>query len=136
VTEGLIVYLTPDQVAGLAEDLAAPAGLRWWSHDLMSPGLKKMIMRQIGSLLNEARAPLQFGPEEGPGFFVRHGWRPVAVHSILRWAAKQKRVPLLLRLIALLPESQGRQGSRPWGGVCLYEKQAPGGRRDQPGGTT
>ena len=127
VTEGLVVYLAPEQVAGLAEDLAAPAGFRWWSHDLMSPGLKKMIMRQIGSLLNEARAPLQFSPEEGPGFFVRHGWRPVAVHSILGWAAKKRRVPLLLRLIALLPESQGRQGSRPWGGVCLYEKQAPGG---------
>jgi len=127
VTEGLIVYLTTEQVAGFAEDLAAPAGFRWWTHDLMSPGLKKMIMRQIGTLLNEARAPLQFSPEEGPGFFIRYGWRPVAAHSILRWAAKKKRVPLLMRLVALLPESQGRQGSHPWAGVCLLEKSAAGG---------
>jgi len=127
VTEGLIVYLTADQVAGLAEDLAVPAGFRWWAHDLMSPGLKKMIMRQIGGLLNGAHAPLQFSPEEGPGFFVRYGWRPVAVHSILKWAAKKKRVPFLMRLIALLPESQGRQGGHPWGGVCLLEKSATGG---------
>ena len=124
VSEGLIVYLTAEQVAGLAEDLAAPAGFRWWTHDLMSPGLRKMVMRQIGSLLNEARAPLQFSPEEGPGFFVRYGWRPVAVHSMLKWAAKKKRLPLLLRLAALLPESQGRQGSHPWGGVCLLERSA------------
>src|SRR6185312_1517397 len=87
VTEGLIVYLTAEQVADFAEDLAAPAGFRSWALDLMSPGLRKMVMRQIGSLLNEAHAPLQFSPEEGPGFFTRHGWRPVAVHSIFKSAA-------------------------------------------------
>ena len=84
-------------------------------------------MRQMGELLNQARAPLQFSPEEGPGFFARHGWRPVAVHSILRWAAKMKRVSFLMRLVALLPESQGRQGSHPWGGVCLMERSETGG---------
>ncbi len=126
VTEGLIVYLTTEQVAEFAEDLAAPAGIRWWTHDLMSPGLRKMVMRQIGELLKEAHAPLQFSPEEGPGFFVRYGWRPVAVHSILKWAAKKRRVSFFMRLIALLPESEGRQGSHPWGGVCLMEKAAPG----------
>ena len=124
VTEGLIVYLTTEQVAGFAGDLAAPAGIRWWAHDLMSPGLRKMVMRQIGGLLNEAHAPLQFSPEEGPGFFAPYGWRTVAVHSILKSAAKKKRIPFLMRLIALLPESQGRQGSHPWGGVCLMEKPA------------
>lgn len=127
VTEGLIVYLSAEQVAGVAEDLAAPAGFRWWALDLMSPGLKKMIMGQIGELLNEARAPLLFSPEEGPGFFARYGWRPAAVHSILKWAGKKKRIPFLMRLIALLPESQGRQGAHPWGAVCLLEKSAPGG---------
>jgi methyltransferase (TIGR00027 family) len=127
VTEGLIVYLSAEQVAGFAQDLAAPAGFRWWALDLMSPGLKKMIMGQIGELLNEARAPLQFSPEEGPGFFARYGWRPEAVHSILKWAGKKKRIPFLMRLVALLPESQGRQGAHPWGAVCLMEKSVAGG---------
>ena len=136
VTEGLIVYLTAEQVAELAQDLAAPAGFRRWAHDLMSPGLRKMVMRQIGQLLNEAHAPLQFSPEEGPGFFARYGWRPAAVHSILQWAARKKRVPFLLRLIALLPESQGRQGSHPWGGVCLMEKSAAGAVASAAGATT
>jgi hypothetical protein len=124
VTEGLIVYLSAEQVAGFAEDLAAPERFRWWVLDLMSPGLKKMIMGQIGELLNEARAPLLFSPEEGPGFFARFGWRTAAVHSILKWAGKKRRIPFLLRLIALLPESQGRQGAHPWGAVCLLEKSA------------
>lgn len=126
VSEGLVVYLTAEQVAGLSEDLAAPAGFRWWTMDLMSPGLKKMVMRQIGELLNEAHAPLQFSPEEGPGFFTRYGWRTVDVHSILKWAAKKRRISFLMRLVALLPESQGRQGSHPWGAVCLLERSAAG----------
>src|SRR5256885_1035054 len=34
VTEGLLVYLTPQQVAVLAADLAAPPSFRWWLMDL------------------------------------------------------------------------------------------------------
>jgi hypothetical protein len=29
-----------------------------------------------------------------------------------------------MRLLAFLSESNGRQGSRPWSGVCLMAKQA------------
>ena len=45
-----------------------------------------------------------------------------AVNSLLKEAARKKRLSLGLRLMALLPESKGRQGSRPWGAVCLLEK--------------
>ena len=43
VSEGLLVYLTPAQVAALASDLAAPAPFRWWLIDLCSPRLLKML---------------------------------------------------------------------------------------------
>src|SRR5712692_6201824 len=52
VTEGLLIYLTADQVAWLAEDLAAPAGFRKWALDMVSPGLRKMISQQLGPLLS------------------------------------------------------------------------------------
>jgi hypothetical protein len=68
---------------------------------------------------------LKFGPEEGPPFFARHGWEPVEVHSLLKTAARERRVSLILRLFAMLPESKGRQGSRPWSGVCLVERRGP-----------
>ncbi len=67
-------------------------------------------------------APFKFGPKEGPGFFAPFGWKPVAVHSFLKTAARLKRLPLFLRLMALLPESSGAQGSRPWAGACLLAK--------------
>ncbi len=76
-----------------------------------------MLQENLGAL-EKAGSPLKFGPEEGPGFFTASGWKPVEVYSMLKTAAKIKRLPFGLRLVALLPESNGRQGSRPWGAVC------------------
>ncbi len=122
ITEGLLIYLSEDEVGSLAEDLAAPESFRRWIVDIASPGLLRLIQREVGAALEEARAPLKFAPAEGPAFFARHGWRPAAVRTPLKEAARRKRLPLLLRLIAMLPESSGPQGKRPWSGICLLEK--------------
>jgi methyltransferase (TIGR00027 family) len=116
VTEGLLVYLTREENTALAQDLAAQPGFREWAIDLCSPGLLKMLQQNLGAL-EKAGSPLKFGPEEGPAFFTACGWKPAEVYSMLKTAAKIKRLPFGLRLVALLPESNGRQGSRPWGGV-------------------
>jgi len=117
VTEGLLAYLTSDEVSALSRDLAAQRSFADWAIDLCSPGLLKMLQKNLGAL-SEAGSPLKFGPEDGPGFFTSCGWKPVEVYSMIKTAAQIKRLPFFLRLIALLPESNGRQGSRPWGGVC------------------
>jgi methyltransferase (TIGR00027 family) len=116
LTEGLLVYLSREENATLAQDLAAQSSFREWAIDLCSPGLLKMLQQNL-SALEKAGSPLKFGPEEGPGFFTSFGWNPVEVYSMLKTAAKVKRLPFGLRLVALLPESSGRQGPRPWGGV-------------------
>jgi len=118
ITEGLLVYLNRDEVSALGRDLAAQPNFRDWATDLCSPGLLKMLQKAL-PVLSEAGSPLKFGPEEGPEFFTTSGWKPAEVYSMLKTAAKIKRLPFgPLRLVALLPESSGRQGSRPWGGVC------------------
>lgn len=118
LSEGLLAYLSRDEVSALGRDLAEQSSFRDWATDLCSPGLLKMLQKQL-TVLSEAGSPLKFGPEEGPEFFRASGWRPVEVYSMLKTAAKIKRLPFgPLRLVALLPESNGRQGSRPWGGVC------------------
>ena len=123
VTEGLLIYLTEAEVGSLAEDLAEPECFELWLLDVVSPGLLRLLQREVGAALDRAGAPLKFGPGEGPEFFARYRWRPVAVESPLKNAARAKRLPLWLRVMAMLPESSGRQGSRPWSGVCLMEKQ-------------
>ena len=125
VTEGLIIYLTPEQASALAEDPAAPPGFKRWVLDLASPGLRRMLVRQFGTLLDEARAPLRFSPEEGPAVFEPQGWHPVEARSYVKWAARKGRLNPVMRLLALLPESKGRQGSRPWAAACLLEKRVP-----------
>jgi methyltransferase (TIGR00027 family) len=117
LTEGLLIYLTRDEVSALGRDLAAQSSFRDWAIDLCSPGLLKMLQKNLGAL-SEAGSPLKFGPEEGPEFFAPSGWKAAEVYSMLKTAAKLKRLPFFLRLVALLPESSGRQGSRPWGAVC------------------
>jgi methyltransferase (TIGR00027 family) len=125
VTEGLLIYLTEGEVAALAEDLAAAPSFRRWVFDLASPGLLRVMQKKLGTQLDRAGAPFKFAPAQGPMFFARHGWQPADVRSMLKTARRLKRLPLLMRLIALLPESKNRPPSRPWSGVCLMERTVP-----------
>jgi methyltransferase (TIGR00027 family) len=121
-TEGFIIYFNADQVRVLAEDLAAPATFQRWILDMASPGLLKLLQKNMNISLSEGVSSLQFGPEEGPEFFVPCGWQPVDVRTPLKTAARFKRLSFGMRLLSLLPVSNGRQGSRPWSGVCLLAK--------------
>jgi methyltransferase (TIGR00027 family) len=121
VTEGFVIYLTAEQVGFLATDLAALESFRVWVLDIVSPGLLRMLRRNIGAQLSRSGCSLQFGPSEGPGFFSSNGWKPVEVRSLMKTAVLKKRSPFAVRLLALLPESSGRQGTLPWSGVALLE---------------
>ncbi len=124
ISEGLLVYLTADAVCALATDLARQRSFVAWATDLTNPALLNMLQRQVGSRLREAGAPLKFGPEEGPRFFERCGWKPAEVQGMLHAAAKLHRLPLLFRLFALLPDTKGAKPKAVWGGVVLLEKIA------------
>lgn len=123
VSEGLIIYLTREQVAGLATDLAAPASFHYWMVDPTSPGLLRMLQKSYSRDLVAASAPLVFGPPEGPHFFEPYGWTPIEVHSLSRTAAKKGRLSFLMKLFSYLPQSNGRQGNAPWCGVTLLERR-------------
>lgn len=116
LSEGLLAYLSPEEVLALGRDLAAQSTFHDWAVDMVSPGLLERLRKDIRQL-SEAGSPLKFGPPEGPEFFLPAGWKPAEVFSIIKTAAELRRLPLYMRLIALLPESNGRQGKRPWGAV-------------------
>lgn len=122
ISEGLLVYLTADEVCGLARDVAEQPSFTRWASDLTSPGLLKMLQKQIGSRLGEAGAPLKFGPEEGPRFFEKCGWKPIEARGMLHTAAKLHRLSFLFRLFALFPDTKGTKPKAIWGGVVLLEK--------------
>jgi O-methyltransferase involved in polyketide biosynthesis len=123
VSEGLLIYLMPEQVAALAHELAV-SRYQDWVTDLVSPGLLKILISRYPRHVRKI-APFHFGPAEGPLFFEPHGWKPVEVHSLSKTADRHGRLSYPIKLLRFLPESTGRQGLRPWGGVCWLQRRQP-----------
>ena len=123
VTEGLLIYLQPERVAELADDLSVQPSFRRWVTDLSSPGLRRIMTRQFGSFLTEGNAPFKFSPEEGAEYFASHGWRPVDVRSMLKTAAKKRRLNPFFHLLSFLPDPKPPfDQRRPWGATALLER--------------
>jgi methyltransferase (TIGR00027 family) len=116
LTEGLIPYLSREQVTELGNDLHAQESFSDWATDLSSPALIKMLQKNL-AVLDKANAPLIFGPEEGPDFFVPLGWRPVELFNMLKVAGKLGRLSFMFRIFSLLPDSKGKKPKAIWGGV-------------------
>jgi len=120
ITEGFLTYLEDDMVRSLASDLAAQSSIRWWISDLSSPAVRDLI-RKMGARMDSA--PLRFAPPNGVAFFEALGWEAREIQSLLRWAARFRRVPLVLRLLSMLPEPNPRNpGKARWGGVIRFER--------------
>jgi methyltransferase (TIGR00027 family) len=117
ITEGLLIYLTREEVLELGRDLAAESSISDWIVELVSPGVLKIAQKNLAAV-QEAGSPFKFAPTEGPEFFKECGWKPVEVYSLFHTPAIRKRLPWYLRLPARLPSSDGGQGSRPWSAIC------------------
>lgn len=125
VSEGLLIYLTREQVAGLGRDLAAPASFRWWLIDIASPRLLKMMERTWGRAVAAGNAPFQFAPAEGTTFFQAHGWREAEFRSMWEESLRLKRsMPLagFWNLIGKLYPKSKREEFRRMSGIVLLER--------------
>lgn len=126
VTEGLLVYLTPEQVAALASDLHAQPSFKEWLIDLASPQLLKRMTRTWGKDLNAAGAPFQFGPAEGVEFFRPYGWREVQFRSTWEEAARLKRTmkgAWFWNLVGRLASKKAQEGFRRFSGNVLLARE-------------
>jgi len=125
VSEGLLIYLTPEQVAALALDLAAPASFRWWLMDLASPRLLKMMEKTWGRAVAAGNAPFQFAPAEGTRFFQPQGWQEAEFRSMWEESLRLKRSMPLARfwhLIARLYPKSKREEFRRMSGIVLLRR--------------
>src|SRR5215470_3389135 len=123
LTEGLLIYLAPEEVAQFARD-AGVVPLQRWLLDMHSPRLLAMMQRQTGKALQKVGAAFKFGPPEGPDFFVPNGWAPIQIEGLLHTAARFGRPPLLLRFFAKLSDAHTWQINRPFAGVCLLQNSS------------
>ncbi|HWM94748.1 MAG TPA: SAM-dependent methyltransferase [Thermoanaerobaculia bacterium] len=118
-SEGLLLYLTPQQVGPLATDLHAPGSFRWWATDLLSPALRRRLLRSWGSHLEGASSVYQFAPEDGPGFFRPFGWEVAEFHPLFDEARRLRREMPMAWLLAWLGRLTFGNGA----GVALLERK-------------
>ena len=103
LSEGLLIYLSAEEVASLAGDLAG-VGFQRWITDLASPALLALMHQEMSEQVSEAGAPYRFAPADGPDFFRSCGWLPTDVRSLFRTAAQLQRLPAELQPFAGYPD--------------------------------
>jgi methyltransferase (TIGR00027 family) len=125
VTEGLLIYLTAEQVGALAHDLHAPSSFMWWLIDLANPRLLALMQKSWGKNVQAGNAPFQFAPAEGTKFFERYGWREASYRSGIEEARRLHREMKGMwfwRLLAGLYPRKTRAEFRRMNGFVLLER--------------
>ncbi|GAB0102585.1 class I SAM-dependent methyltransferase [Nocardia sp. JMUB6875] len=100
LTEGLVYYLSDDEVSGLAAALARPE-IAWWIMDVNNKPVVDRFNRVNKKLLENS--PWKFGPLEPLRFFADAGWTADKVIGLFRMAARFRRLPPLLWSLAFAP---------------------------------
>ena len=124
LTEGVLMYLAPEEVARLARELSSLARFKAWVLEIVSPEAIQNMRHTVGRLIDPQEASFQFGPAEGPNFFKPCGWKLREVQGVLKTAVQLGRTPIDPKLAHLVPDSP--DCGLPWIGVCAFESQEPG----------
>jgi len=128
ITEGLLIYLEPDEVRSLATDLGQPAAFKRWLLDLASPDLIRMLARRSkGNFLKNQDVQFKFAPAEHVEFFRPSGWKAAEYRSVMAEARRLKRfeIPLPLRLISIVVTALvagQREKIRRFSGIVALER--------------
>ena len=128
LTEGLLIYLSEDEVKSLAADLHQPTAFKRWIMDLSSPALLKFLTRRHGgNMLKNEDVTFKFAPEEGQEFFRSLGWAPAGFLSIADEARRLKRfdIPWAFKFVGTLHAlifPGARERMRRFSGIATFEK--------------
>jgi methyltransferase (TIGR00027 family) len=114
LTEGVVPYLTEEQVASLAADLRARPSFRHWIIDYFSPEVIRYVQTRRKRQMQNA--PFRFAPADWFAFFARAGWRARETRYLADEAARLSRrtpMPLLARLLRFfMPKETLRRHQR------------------------
>jgi len=91
ITEGLLIYLTLDEVAALARDLHAMAHFRLWTADVLTPELLEWLLERQFKTFATGTVRMHFAPPGGVAYFERFGWRARTVRKMTVESRRLKR---------------------------------------------
>jgi O-methyltransferase involved in polyketide biosynthesis len=124
ISEGLLVYLQPEQVAKLATDLGRQASFHWWLIDLASPDLLKRLKKQWGKAME--KSPMIFGPEESTKFFEPYGWIEKEYRNTFDESFRLKRtMPMagFFKFLGRFSSKKTQERFKRFSGIVLLEKK-------------
>lgn len=124
LTEGVIPYLSPEQVGKLADDLRARPEIAFWITEYfhkdvyvyLKSGVRRQAMRN---------APFLFYPDDWLGFFAGHGWasREIAFSSDV--AAKHGRrppMPWWAGFLMIFMSRERKERARRMAGYMIFQR--------------
>jgi methyltransferase (TIGR00027 family) len=125
ITEGLLIYLSPEEVQSLARAVHGMRSARWWISDIASPRLLEWMGKSWGKSVQAANAPFKFGPADSAAFFHALGWKEIRFRSQIEEARRLKREMRgmwLWRLIGHFMSAKRREEGRKMSAVLLLER--------------
>ncbi|WP_433567349.1 class I SAM-dependent methyltransferase [Nocardia sp. CA-151230] len=118
ITEGLVMYLQPDEVRQLTIDFRREE-IAWWAVDIVSIVIAERLERSGEGLMKNT--PFTFTPPNGVAFFEDEGWQPLEIEPILQAAGRFRRLTPMYRFFSRLPQPNPRKPGTviPWSAVLL-----------------
>jgi O-methyltransferase involved in polyketide biosynthesis len=108
LTEGVVLYLSEEQVSALSDDLAAYPQYKYWLVEYMHQSVYPFL--QQGARAEKLRnAPIIFVPPDWIGFFEHKGWKVKDIQYHGEEGARRNRwmpMPLFGRILARLAPSK------------------------------
>lgn len=123
LTEGVIPYLTNDDVAALAHDLFSQPSFAYWVVEYFTQAaIKRMKTRRLDKL---KQAPFQFEPEDWHIFFEALQWKPTILKYFGEESERLNRkspLPLIVKLLLKFMPKEKRAQMQRFAGFALLEK--------------
>lgn len=109
VSEGLLAYLEPQEVASLAEDLATHPQFAEWDTDLTGGQVMESV-KDAGKEFKAGNSAVKFAPKENTAFFLSHGWCEIGFVDLFEEAPRVGRDSVIGRVMRIAmrfaPESR------------------------------
>jgi len=120
LTEGLLYYLTEDNVASLATELHARKAIQWWMMDVMDKNFKEWMREKFAPKQSTGKGTeFRFIPDDMTQFISSFGWKKSVFHSFAAEAERLNRLPVE-------PWSPTARSLQENSGITLFRREETG----------
>jgi len=124
LTEGVIPYLTPSDVEGLAQDLLVEPSFQYWIGEYLAPQTYRYLKNPKRMTLLK-NAPFQFYPDDWLVFFAKCGWIQKESKYYSEVSAELGRpspMPLFFKILIKLMTKRWSEKFEKMAGYILFER--------------